>query len=170
MKEFFNQLKDDFGDKEYAHDYMESHAVSRLAAQIYALRKQRGWSQEELAIQTGMAQERISKIESANFDSLTMKSLKKFSRAFDVNLHIGFESFSDGIVDVANLNREQLEVKPRVDDLASRFTENPIFTRSSGEWKVINHLRVVQNPVVQQPVKPMATWQYLGAPQERVAR
>lgn len=172
MKEFFNQLKKDFSDKEYAHGYMESHAVSRLAAQIYALRKQRGWSQEDLAAQTGIAQERISKIESANFDSLTMKSLKKFSRAFDVNLHISFESFSRGILDVANLNREQLEVKSRKEDLSANFTNHTVFVHSSGEWKAINHLRAVKNMAPQHPLRPLNTWQSLGAPaqQEKVAR
>ncbi|MDD2776768.1 MAG: helix-turn-helix transcriptional regulator [Gallionella sp.] len=170
MKEFFNQLRNDFSDKEYAHDYMESHAVSRLAAQIYTLRKQRGWSQEDLAERTGIAQERISKIESANFDSLTMKSLKRFSRAFDVNLHISFESFSEGIIDVANLNREQLEVKPRVEDISSCFTENTIFINRGGEWKAINHLSVIKHTQVPQHVKPMPTWQSLGSPQERLAK
>lgn len=162
MKEFFNRLKEDFSDKEYAHSYMESHAVSRLAAQIHALRKQHGWLQDDLAVQTGIAQERISKIESANFDSLTMKTLQKFSKAFDVNLHIAFEPFSQGILDVANLSREQLEVKPRIEDLSTSFTDRTIFVHSSGEWKAVNHLRVVKSMALHKPLKPMDTWQSLG--------
>ncbi len=170
MKEFFNRLKKDFADKEYAHSYMESHAVSRLAAQIHTLRKQRGWSQEELAAQTGIAQERISKIESANFDSLTMKTLQKLSRAFDVNLHIAFESFSCGILDVANLNREQLEVISREADLSASFTNHTVFVRSSGEWKAINHLQPVKSVAPRQPLMPKNnTWQPLGIPQEKLA-
>jgi len=172
MKEFFNHLKSDFADKEYAHSYMESHAVSRLAAQIHALRNQRGWSQEQLAAQSGIAQERISKIESADFDSLTMKTLQKFSKAFDVNLHIAFDSFSCGILDVANLNREQLEVKSREDDLATSFTNQTVFVHGGGEWRAINHLRTVEIVAPRQPLKIMPSenaWQDLELPQEKIA-
>lgn len=172
MKEFFNRLKSDFADKEYAHSYMESHAVSRLAAQIHALRNQRGWSQEQLAAHAGIAQERISKIESADFDSLTMKTLQKFSRAFDINLYIAFESFSHGILDVANLSREQLEVKSRGEDLATSFTNHTVFVHGGGEWKAINHLRPVANVTPRQPLKLKpneSTWQDLEVPQEKIA-
>lgn len=172
MKEFFNRLKSDFADKEYAHSYMESHAVSRLAAQIHALRNQRGWSQEQLAAHSGIAQERISKIESADFDSLTMKTLQKFSKAFDVNLRIEFEPFSRGILDVANLNREQLEVISREEDLASSLTNQTIFVHGGGEWRAINHLRSVEIVAPRQPLKLKpneSTWQNLEIPQEKIA-
>jgi transcriptional regulator with XRE-family HTH domain len=164
MKEFFNRLKQDFADKEYAHSYMESHTVSRLAAQIHALRIQRGWSQEQLAEHSGIAQERISKIESADFDSLTMKTLQKFSRAFDVNLFIAFDSFCHGILDVANLNREQLEVKSREEDLTTSFTNKTVFVQGGSEWKAMNHLHTV---IVMAPRQPLTiepnrdTWQNL---------
>lgn len=119
MKELFNRLADDFSDKDYAHSYMEGHAVSRIAAQVYALRRQRGWSQEELSEKSGIAQERISKIESADFNSLTMKTLQKLSKAFDVHLHIAFEAFTTGILDIGNLQTWQLEITSRTDDLES---------------------------------------------------
>lgn len=167
MREFFNRLKTEFSDKEYAHSYMESHAVSRLATQIHVLRKQRNWSQEQLANETGIAQETISKIESANFNSLTMKTLQKLSRAFDVNLHIAFESFSQGILDVANLNREQLEVESRENDLLTSFTDHTLFVRRSGEWKAVNHLRVISNTAPVKPLNPSdKDWHFLGTPQE----
>jgi transcriptional regulator with XRE-family HTH domain len=117
MNELLVRLTEEFGDADYAHAYIESHAVSRLAAQIYALRKQRSWSQADLADRAGIAQERVSKIENADFDSLTMKTLNKFSQAFDVALNIHFESFSQAIVDVVHLNQESLKVKSRLDDL-----------------------------------------------------
>lgn len=131
MKKFLNELTTDFADFDFAHSYMESHSVSRLAAQIYALRKQRGWSQAELAEKAGIAQERVSKIESADFESLTMKTLHKFSRAFDVDLRVGFESFSEGIMDVVKLNAEKLRVDSREQDL-SRFTFD--VSRNGPSW------------------------------------
>ncbi|MDP1638146.1 MAG: helix-turn-helix transcriptional regulator [Candidatus Nitrotoga sp.] len=169
MKEFFSRLKKDFNDKEYAHSYMESHAVSRLAAQIFALRKQRGLSQEELATQMDIAQETISKIESGNFNSLTIKTLQKFSRAFDVNLYIAYEPFSHGILDIANLGKEQLEVSSREDDLANKFTEHTRFVNSCGEWKAANYLRGVDAVAPQQPLKPNEQWQSIGKIQEKIA-
>lgn len=167
MEHFFNRLKKDFEDKEYAHSYMESHAVSRLAAQFHALRKQRGWSQEELSAKTGIAQETISKIESANFNSLTMKTLQKFSKAFDVNLFIAFEPFSRGILDVANLRREQLEVKSRAEDLWTCFGEQTTFVRRGGAWTAVPHLRVVYTQPSAKPLNPAkGSWQSLGSPQK----
>lgn len=163
MKEFFKRLRDEFlEDKDYAHSYMASHAVSRIAAQIHALRKQRGWSQEQLSEQTGIAQERISKIESADFNSITLKTLHKFSKAFDVNLNISFEPFSRGILDVANLTKDKLEVKNRIDDLSRSFTDRAIVVKSDGEWKHIDYLMSVSK--ISPPVKlnpQNGSWQRL---------
>lgn len=143
MNELLKSLSDEFADADFAHGYMESHSVSRIAAQIFALRKQRGWSQADLAEKSGLAQERISKIESADFDSLTMKTLHKFSRAFDVDLRIGFEPFSAGILDVVKLSPSRLEVCSRLVDLKS-FHCN--VTNPSIEWRSEQRTTVVQTP------------------------
>lgn len=118
MKELVNQLVGEFHDAEYAHAYMESRAVTKIAAQIHALRKDRGWTQKQLAEKAGVAQERVSKIESGDFSSLTMKTLQKFARAFDVNLSVAFAPFSAGIVDIVNLSVDKLLVPCRAKDLA----------------------------------------------------
>jgi transcriptional regulator with XRE-family HTH domain len=146
MKEFLSDLAGEFEDAEYAHSYMESHTVSRLAAQIYALRKQRGWSQAELAERAGIAQERVSKIESADFDSLTMKTLHKFARAFDIDLRIAFVSFSAGILDVAKLDPVKLEVCSRDVDIP-RFKRNV----SSVGWTSTG----ISAPVLTTPISSM---------------
>lgn len=131
MKELLKRLTAEFQDEEYAHAYMESHAVSRIAAQIYALRKQRGWTQRQLSEKSGVAQERISKIESADFSSLTMSTLQKFSRAFDVDMTVSFRAFSQGIMDVVNLNAEALKVEDRTADLAG-FCKMSVEERRDG--------------------------------------
>lgn len=141
MNELANKLLAEFEDKEYAHAYMESHVVSRIAAQIHALRKQRKWSQVQLANKANLAQERVSKIESADFDSLTLKTLRKFSEAFDVHLNVEFVPFSEGILDVLNIDPKRLEVRGREEDLKGlRLRES-----MDGEWKVVKpcHLYVV---------------------------
>lgn len=144
MSELTKKLISEFSDYDYAHAYMEAHAVSRIAAQVHAIRKQRGWSQSELAEKSGMAQERVSKIESADFESVTLKTLNKFAEAFDVHLHVSFVPFSQGIVDVANITSKGLEVEPRKTDLALLNDRRNLIIRSGEAWQVVqNHLRVV---------------------------
>jgi transcriptional regulator with XRE-family HTH domain len=143
MQESFRELAAEFSNREYAHGYMESHAVSRIAAQVHALRRQRGWSQEELSKRSGIAQERISKIESADFSSLTMSTLQKLSRAFDVHLHISFVPFSAGIIDIGNLHTEQLQVPSRMIDLETAFTDGNEDATEITAYTAITEPRVI---------------------------
>lgn len=117
MNALQTKLVVEFRDGEYAHEYMDGHTNTKLAAQIHWTRKLRGWTQNELARRAGMAQERISKIESGEFTSLTMKTMRKLSRALDVNLRIEFEPFSHSIVDVCSQTRERLELPTRITSL-----------------------------------------------------
>ena len=117
MRAMQSKLITEFADAEYAHAYMDSHTIDRIAGQIYWTRKKRDWTQAELAKRAGMVQERISKIEAGDFSSLTMKTLRKLAEALDVNLRIEFEPFSHGIMNVCNLAREQLELPTRVESL-----------------------------------------------------
>lgn len=159
MSELAERLANEFADKEYAHAYMESHAISRVAAQVHALRKQRGLSQQKLAELSGIAQERISKIESGDFTSLTMSSLNKLARAFDVDLRVAFEAFSAGILDVINLSKDKLEVLPREADLAS-LNDQALRIGYDGNWTVVDPRRlasVVSLPS-KEPATPSAEW------------
>ncbi len=118
MSDIKKTLKQEFLDKDYAHAYMEQFLIDRIANQIHVLRKQRGLSQEQLSDISGIAQETISKLESANFNSITMKTLYKLSKAFDVNVSVKFDSFTNAINDVVGLSVESLKVKSRFDDLS----------------------------------------------------
>lgn len=164
MSELAERLANEFADKEYAHAYMESHTISRIAAQVHALRKQRGLSQQKLAELSGIAQERISKIESGDFTSLTMSSLNKLARAFDVDLLVAFEAFSAGILDVINLSKENLEVLPRESDLAS-LNDHALRIGYDGNWTVVDPKRLAS--VVSLPSKesatPSAEWTRISA-------
>lgn len=150
MSELAERLAGEFADKDYAHAYMESHAVSRLAAQVHALRRQRKWSQQQLAERSGIAQERISKIESADFTSLTLATLHKLARAFDVNVRVAFESFSQGILDVVNLNPKALEVAPRQTALKV-FEDRRLKIDRDGEWTLVDSSNVAPLRPTTQP-------------------
>ncbi len=164
MSELAERLAQEFADKDYAHAYMESHAVSRLAAQLYALRKQRDWSQQQLAERSGIAQERISKIESANFNSITLSILNKLARAFDVDVRVAFESFSQGILDVVNLNPKALEVQSRQASL-NAFSNQLLRISREGKWQLAPNNVVQMKPTFPSAVVPVAlgsTWTRLA--------
>lgn len=148
MSNLTEKLVSEFSDREYAHAYMQSHTVSRIAAQVHAIRKQRGWSQSDLAKAADITQERVSKIESADFESVTLKTLNKFAEAFDVHLQVAFVSFSQGIVDVANLSPTRLEVKPRDQDLSSLTENRATFVRDNDAWTIVDSpIRNVVTPI-----------------------
>ena len=55
-----------------------------IGTRIRNLRRQRGWSQEQLGLMIGFSQSKISKIENGNCDSLS--DLKLIAAALDVRI------------------------------------------------------------------------------------
>lgn len=162
MSTFADRLVDDFADQEFAHGYMQDHGNAVIAAQIRALREQRGLSQEALAQLAGMKQERISMLENLDYDAWTVKTLRKLAEAFDVHLKVAFVPFSEGIMDAVNLRRERLEVAPRTVDLA-RLAEKHLYHRDD-VWTAIDrgHLALVSDMTSRTPVDPTVRgWQRL---------
>ena len=123
MNELVKTLTSEFGDKEYAHAYVEEFSNMSIAAQIKALRDQRGWTQKELANFSGMKQERISALEDVNYEAWTAKTLNKLARSFDLTLKISFEEFSACISDIDEISTESLKRISREEDLL-RLKEN----------------------------------------------
>lgn len=130
MKELVKTLVKEFGDKEYAHAYMEEFSNMAIAAQIKVLREQREWTQKELAYASGMKQERICALEDIDYDAWTIKTLRKLSKAFDLTLKISFEKFSSGILDISKINSETLKRTSRQEDL-SEFYCNDFGTKET---------------------------------------
>jgi len=117
MKELVKKLVSEFGDKEYAHAYMEEFSNMAIAAQIKALREQRNWTQQQLAKEAGMKQERICTLEDVNYDAWTIKTLRKLAKAFDLTLKVSFEKFSTGLMDMSKIDRQTLQRTSRQQDL-----------------------------------------------------
>jgi transcriptional regulator with XRE-family HTH domain len=82
-----------FSEKDLRDDFVSSHLGSRLAAQIYSLRKARGMTQAELAMATGTKQSGISRLEES-CEAATLSTLKKLASAFDVALIVRFVPYS----------------------------------------------------------------------------
>ena len=142
MPNLQNRLMDDFNDADVARVYMDSHVNYKLAAQIYQTRQVRGWTQAELAERSGIAQARVSKIEAGEFDSLTMATLRKFAKAFDVTVRVELQPFSYGIVDVCNMTAATLTLPDREASIAELrqamvlsgwFTPEPTLIQGAGQ-------------------------------------
>lgn len=128
-------LTGEFSDKETAHVYMQAHLVEKIASQVYTLRKQRKLTQEGLAKLSGVPQGKISIIESADFESLSLSTLFKLAEAFDVALDVRMQSFSKAIKGVVSVNKEALQVPSRHDDLyaqqnVAKLISNPAFDKN----------------------------------------
>jgi transcriptional regulator with XRE-family HTH domain len=91
------KIIEDLKDKEYRDAFVTEHINTGVPFQIRALREQKGreWTQKELGIRTGMAQETISRVEDPNYGKLTLKTLKRLASAFDVALMVRFIPFSE---------------------------------------------------------------------------
>jgi len=132
MKELVKTLATEFDDKDYAHAYMETFSNMAIAAQIKALREQRGWTQQQLATQAGMKQARIAVLEDVDYESWTLKNLRKLARAFDLTVKVSFETFSSGIVEATKINAESLKRTSREADLMA-FSAAP-FSYQETVW------------------------------------
>lgn len=123
-----DKLANEFEDHEYAHVYIQSHVLDRLAMQVHTLRNQRGLSQTELAALSGIGQGKISKIETGDFESLNLKTLFKLAEALDVAPVVRFERFIDAIDDVTELQVGNLNLPARTDDLHARKRVKHLFS------------------------------------------
>lgn len=81
--------------KAHRDAFVASQINVGLPFQIRALRKQRGFNQQELAKIAGMLQPRISAMEQVGGGQLNLDTLKKLAAALDVGLLVKFVSFSE---------------------------------------------------------------------------
>lgn len=90
-----DQIVESLADKEYRDLFVSEHIGQGLAFQIRALRKERGWSQDELGQRAEMKQASISQLEDPDYGRLSLSTLKRLASAFDVALMVKFAPFSE---------------------------------------------------------------------------
>jgi transcriptional regulator with XRE-family HTH domain len=105
-----NQLIASLRTKEDRDIFFEEEIDTGLPYQIRALRRDRGWTQKELAERLGMTQEGVSRLENPNYGKFTLSTLKRLASAFDVALVVRFEPFSHLVDWVANLSPDDMAV------------------------------------------------------------
>jgi len=118
---------EDLKDKEYRDAFVAEHIDTGVPFQIRALREQEGrkWTQKDLGIRAGMAQETISRLEDPNYGKLTLKTLKRIASAFDVALMVRFISFSELVEWELHLTPDSLR--------ALSFEKDPYFAEKTEE-------------------------------------
>jgi len=119
MSELTKNWIREFQDKETRHIYAENFLNTFIATQLKVLREDREWTQQQLAEETGMKQERISVLEDVNYESWTIKTLKRFAWAFDLVLSIKFENFGTFLKDYDSFSRDNLK--------RLSFDKDPVF-------------------------------------------
>ena len=123
MSELTDRFKEEFKDKETRHIYADDFLNTYIATQLKVLREDREWTQKQLAEEAGMRQERISVLEDVNYESWSVKTLKRLAQAFDLRLSIKFETFGSFLKDFDEFSRESLGRVSFDDDPA--FAESP---------------------------------------------
>ena len=96
--------------KKDRHRFLGNHLDSNIAAQLYAMRDQRGWTQKNVADEAGIAQPRIPSYEDPSYGAYTLATLKKLAYGYDVALVVRFVPFDELADWIANLSPEDLAV------------------------------------------------------------
>ena len=81
--------------------FVDSHLGKGISHQLRATRERLGWNQEKLAMEAGMNQNAISRLESASYGKPTITTLKRLASAMDIGIIVRFVPFSQ-MVDWVN--------------------------------------------------------------------
>jgi len=129
MTEIRDELREDLKDEEFRHAYAEESLNLRIASQLRVIREGQKMTQEELGGKIGTKQAGIARLESADYASWSIKTLKKMARAFDLRLDVSFEEFGTLWQDVESATRKGLHRR--------KFAKDPEFQiaarRDSGD-------------------------------------
>lgn len=81
--------------KENRDEFVRRMIVSSVVQQVRSMMAGRGWTQADLAEQSGVSTARISEILNGDALQASLSTLKKLAAAFDVALEIRFCSFNE---------------------------------------------------------------------------
>lgn len=93
----------------YRHKFFRLRTQDDIATQIHAFREHRELTQAALADRCGMKQSAISRIEQADYQSWTLKTLLRVGEALDVNVRVVFEPAEAVIDRLTRLESEEIQ-------------------------------------------------------------
>ena len=87
MTGFKDFLKEQFkADKDLEKDFYKGLEKSRIAIEIAAFREREGLTQAELARRVGTSQSAIVRMENADYQNYSIRTLRKISEVLDLEL------------------------------------------------------------------------------------
>lgn len=101
--------------KEFRDAYVNSHLKLHIPLQIRAMREERGWTQTEAGKALGKSQNAISRLESRDYGSQTLKTLLEIASGFDVGLLVKFVPFSRLVREYEDLSPSGMSAKGILD-------------------------------------------------------
>lgn len=107
----------------YRRAFVASHLKRSIPFQITAMRKERGWSQEKLAVAADLTQGVISRAEDPNYGNLTFNTILQVAAGFDVAFVGRFIPFSELVTRVESLSEESVQVPTFAKDAEPRKIE-----------------------------------------------
>lgn len=136
-----NRLRGKLKNKSYRDAYVQAHLQQGLAYQICALRKQRGWSQKDLAEQLSLKnQSAVARMENPGYGKLSIATLLKLASVFDVALSVRFQSYSAFLDERRDLSQAALNVpsfeEEQIGDVWSKFTagKGALWSAANNPW------------------------------------
>ncbi|HVN04732.1 MAG TPA: helix-turn-helix domain-containing protein [Bryobacteraceae bacterium] len=106
------RLRQDLRDPDYREQYATSALIGNVSAQVQALRRQRGLSQEELAKRVGTKQPRISSVENPpdgdKLPNWEVDTLDRIAKGLGTRLKISFETFGSLVEELDAVTTESL--------------------------------------------------------------
>jgi len=113
--------------KKYREAFVASQLKRGIPFQIRSLRKQRGWSQADLAKNSGITQGVISRVEDPDYGSLTFNTILRIAAGFDVAFIGIFVPFSELGKRFLNLSEESAQVASfSTESVDDRMVKGPL--------------------------------------------
>src|SRR5689334_22482876 len=115
-REKTRQIAQSLDDKRYSEEYVAAEIATTIPFQIRAMRKERGWTQADLAVKAGTHQETISSFENSDGAPPKIETLCRIAAAFDVGLIVRFAPFSELVDWSVHMSKKSHFVPSRTKD------------------------------------------------------
>lgn len=107
-------------DAAYSAEFVEAEIATTVPFQIRAMRRERGWTQKDLAERTEQNQKTISDFENPDIGPRSVTSLLRIARAFDVGLIVRFAPLGEIVDWSARMSKRHHFVPSRTKDARLR--------------------------------------------------
>lgn len=139
-----NTFRDVWNNLAKSKKYREAFAFSlfkrMVPFQIRALRKQRGWSQEQLATSATLTQGVISRAEDPDYGNLTINTIRRIAAGFDVAFVVKFVPFSELDRWFLDLSEQSVRVRSFQEENDAIAMETPATNQEAVEYDLVAEL------------------------------